>query len=310
MGLCSHAAYSPPPARDAGHTSGSEPGRCRGPSRTGRHAQGEARGDTPPPSAGTLLAGRYLLAERIGGPDSGSLWKGSDKLLARPVTVRVFRPGPVPAPVAAAMRGAGRLTDPRLARIYDADERRGAAYIVSEAVPGAPLDELLTTGLPGPGLAPRLVADAGSALAVAHAAGQAHLCLTPDLVRWTGSGVKITGLGIEAALAGLPPASPAQAAAADTRALGRLLYALLTGCWPGPEQTILPAAPRHRGRLLPPAQVTGGVPDRLNALVCSLLPPGAASPASPAIGSPAQLARALCPARRPAPAPVRLAPAA
>ena len=33
--------------------------------------------------------------------------------------------------------------------------------------------------------------------------GQAHLRLTPDALRWTrGSGIKITGLGIDAALAG------------------------------------------------------------------------------------------------------------
>jgi len=323
MGLRSHGGLSPLPPGRAGAQAGSgQPGGHRSPSRTGRHAQGVTGGRAPLPPAATVLAGRYLLAERLGGPDTGSLWKGTDELLARPVTVRVFRPGPVPATVAAALRGAGRLTDPRLARIYDADDCADCGYIVSEWVPGAQVDELLRTGLPGPGLAARIAAQAAGALAAAHAAGQAHLCLTPDFVRWTGSGVKITGLGIEAALAGLPSMATPQAAAEDARALGGLLYALLTGCWPGPEQTILPPAPRRLGRLRPPAQVVAGVPGRLDAIVCRTLLTRA-GPASrlasepacgPQIGSPAQFARALAAARgaarRDVPARARLASAA
>src|SRR5580704_6787078 len=46
------------------------------------------------------------------------------------------------------------------------------------------------------------------AIAAAHAGGLAHLRLNPACLHWTrGSGVKITGLGIDAVLAGVTPAT-------------------------------------------------------------------------------------------------------
>ena len=39
-----------------------------------------------------------------------------------------------------------------------------------------------------------------------------------------------------------------------------MLYALLTGYWPGDEPTALPPAPRHKGQVCTPRQVRAGVP--------------------------------------------------
>ena len=264
---------------------------------------GQARpaSDGPLPEAGMRLAGRYLLTDRVGGPDWSSVWKGTDELLSRPVAVRVFRPGPVPDAVDAAVRAASRLTDPRLVQIFDYDSRAEYPYVVSEWAPGERLDDLLLSELPGPALAATITAEAAAALAAAHAAGQAHLYLTPGQIRWGSGGVKITGLGIEAALRGeepgmaLPGAVPgttaAEAAAADTRALAGVLYALLTGYWPGGEAASLPSAPRRRGLLYPPGQARAGVPGILNAISCRALLPwsGHGEP----IRTPAQLALAL-----------------
>ncbi len=48
-----------------------------------------------------------------------------------------------------------------------------------------------------------MIADAADALAVAHQAGLPHLRLTPRSMRWdNASGLKITGLGLDAALCG------------------------------------------------------------------------------------------------------------
>jgi hypothetical protein len=47
--------------------------------------------------------------------------------------------------------------------------------------------------------------EAARAIAAAHEIGLAHLRLDPACVHWTiGGGVKIAGLGIDAALAGRP----------------------------------------------------------------------------------------------------------
>ena len=54
-----------------------------------------------------------------------------------------------------------------------------------------------------------MIADAADALAVAHQAGRPHLRLTPRSLRWDpASGLKITGLGLDAALCGAAADTP------------------------------------------------------------------------------------------------------
>jgi hypothetical protein len=249
------------------------------------------------------LGGRFRLDERITAAGGLSLWKAADELLCRPVTIHLLPRGvPVPAHVVEAVQAAARVSDPRLATIYDTDYGIEDPYIVSEWTRGTHLEDLVLSGLPSPALAAAMIADAAEALAVAHQAGRPHLCLDPRSVRWdSGSGLKITGLGIDAALAGTCAADPA---AADTRALARMLYALLTGCWPGDEPTALPAAPRHKGRVYTPRQVRAGVPGVLDAITChalQLAPPGAPR----TVLTPAGLAMALRSVQRPSYSPVR-----
>ena len=248
------------------------------------------------PGPAVWLGGRFRLDERIA---AGALspWKATDALLCRPVTIHVLpRGAPVPEHVVEAVQAAARVNDPRLATIYDTDYSTEDPYIVSEWTPGTHLEDLVLAGLPSPALAAAVIADAADALAVAHQAGRPHLGLGPRSLRWDPSrGVKISGLGIDAALSGIAAADPA---AADTAALARMLYALLTGYWPGDEPTVLPAAPRHKGRVYTPRQVRAGVPGVLDAITCyalQLQPPGAPQP----VLTPAGLAMALRSARWP-----------
>ena len=245
------------------------------------------------PGPAIWLGGRFRLDERIAAAGALSLWKATDALLCRPVSIHLLPLGvPVPAPVVEAVQAAARVNDPRLATIYDTNYSTDSPYIVSEWTPGTHLEDLVLSGLPSPALAAAMIADAADALAVAHQAGRPHLCLSPRSLRWdTGSGLKITGLGIDAALSGATAADPATA---DTIALGWMLYALLTGYWPGDEPTALPAAPRHKGRVYTPRQVRAGVPGVLDAITghaLQLQRPGAAS--SAAVLTPAGLAMAL-----------------
>ena len=172
-----------------------------------------AAGSAGVPSGGTgppiRLGGRFRLDERVTAADGlslwkASLWKATDELLRRPVTVHLLPRGvPVPAHVVEAVQAAARVNDPRLATVYDTDYSIEGPYIVSEWTPGTHLEDLVLSGLPSPALAAAMIADAADALAVAHEAGRPHLCLGPRSLRWdTGSGLKITGLGIDAALSG------------------------------------------------------------------------------------------------------------
>jgi serine/threonine protein kinase len=263
----------------------------------GAGAAGRAGVPSGGPRPTTWLGGRFRLDERIAAAAALSLWKATDALLCRPVTVHLLPHGvPVPAHVVEAVQAAARVNDPRLATIYDTDYGIENPYLVSEWTPGTHLEDLVLSGLPRPALAAAMIADAADALAVAHQSGLPHLCLSPRSLRWdTGSGLKITGLGIDAALSGTSAADPA---ATDTMALARMLYALLTGCWPGDEATVLPAAPRHKGRVYTPRQVRAGVPGVLDAITRRALQlqlPGATRP----VLTPAGLAMALRSVQRP-----------
>lgn len=220
-------------------------------------------------AAGVRIGDRYRLDDLVDEAHGTSVWKGTDEVLARQVTVRIFMPRlSVPDGVIAAVRAAAKLNDSRLVRIFDADYRAEFPYLITEWVSGQAVDDLVAAGLPGPAVAAAIVADAAETLTIAHAAGRPHLCLMPQSLRWADGNVKITGLGIEAALADAVAADPA---AADTRALGRILYALLTGYWPGDQKTTLPPAPRHRGQLYSPRQVRAGIPGILDAITCRAL---------------------------------------
>jgi hypothetical protein len=259
------------------------------------------------------LGGRFRLDERIGLDDQVigpcgfswearglSLWKASDHLLGRPVAIYLLPPGiPVPRPVVEAVQSAAKVTDPRLATIYDTDFNPECPYIVSEWAPGTHLEDLVLGGLPHPALAAAMIADAADALAIAHQAGRPHLRLTPRSLRWDpSSGLKITGLGLDAALCGVT----ADPASADTVALARMLYALLTGYWPGDEATAqptaLPPAPRYKDRVCTPRQVRAGVPAVLDAITYRGLF-GQAADAPLRAQTPAGLAMALRMVQRP-----------
>ena len=111
-------------------------------------------------TAGRWLGGRFRLDERISTDDqvSGpcgsssearglSLWKATDRLLGRPVTIYLLPPGvPVPRTVADAVQSAAKVSDPRLATIYDTDFDPRCPYIVAEWTPGTHLEDLVLSG--------------------------------------------------------------------------------------------------------------------------------------------------------------------
>lgn len=227
-------------------------------------------------------AERFRLEDRVHDAHENapwSLWKSTDTLLDRTVAVyRLSRELGGRPQVAATVRDAARVNDTRIARVFDADLDAARPYIVTEWAPGECLEDLLLTGPATPAMAAAIVADAAEALAAGHEAGCRHLCLTPRSLRWGSGGVKITGLGIQAALCGVWADDPA---GTDTEGLARILYALLTGYWPGDDATALPRAPRFRGRLYAPRQVQAGIPRAIDEITVRAL--DASSLDSPAL---------------------------
>jgi len=261
---------------------------------------------------GTRLAGRYRLVDQVTAGNGWILWKAIDETLARPVSVLTFAAGfPRIREVMTAARAASRLSDPRMAQVFDVEDAGGQPYIVLEWVGGDSLTDLLDSGPLDPALACTLVCDVARAISGAHALGQAHLRLTPESLRWTrGSGIKITGLGIDAALAGdgLTGAAAYDPAMADTIAIAGLLYAALTGYWPGEEQTRLPPAPFSDGVVCTPRQVSADVSYALDSVITRVLLQRPTRQGPP-IQSPGDFAEALAVVAPPAPLPEPAPPA-
>jgi hypothetical protein len=240
---------------------------------------------------GTRLGGRYRLEDRVAGASGWVAWKAIDEILARAVTVVTFADGfPRVEEVLTAARACSRLTDARLAQVFDVEDTWDNAYIVMEWAAGETLDDLIAAGPVDPVAGARIIAEAADAMSAAHAAGIAHLCLTPESLRWTsGGGVKVTGIGTDAALSGTTSEHPELA---DTRGLGRLLYAVLTGLWPGPDYPALPTAPFTDGHPRRPRQVRAGVPAGLDDVACRAMQLTGRDGGG-TLTSPSQLARAL-----------------
>ena len=224
---------------------------------------------------GTRLAGRYRLVDQVSAGSGWTTWKAIDETLARPVTVLTFAQGfPRVAEVVTAARAASRLNEPRLAQVFDVEDSSEGAYVVMEWVAGETLSDLLASGPLDAGRACILAGDAARALATAHGVGLAHLRLTPSSLHWTRTGgVKITGLGIDAALAGsgITGSAAQDPALTDTQGLASLLYAALTGYWPGEEETSLPAAPQDDRAPCTPRQVSPDVSASIDAVICRAL---------------------------------------
>jgi hypothetical protein len=249
------------------------------------------------PQEAVVLDGRFRLDQRIGGRGEISLWRATDELLRRPVAIHLL-PARTPAPpgLAGAVQASARIYDTRFAPIFDASYLAEFPCIISEWAGDPNLEDLLLTGLPTPAMAALIVAEAAEALSSAAAGGRPHLRLRLRSLHWGSSGLKITGLGVDAVLSGADRAAAdttaADAGAADTSALAKILYALLTGYWPGDEATALPAAPRSRAGLYEPRQLRAGVPGILNAISCHAMQ-GQPGWGTPSILSPAALAAAL-----------------
>lgn len=227
--------------------------------------------------AGRLLGGRFRLEEPIN-PDRDDLWRATDLSLKRSVVCQFFPAGDDRSPrLLAAAKRAAQVTDARFVRILDFAD--GAEpYVVREYAPGVKLSELLAEGpLTGTESA-WLVREIADALAAVHTQGTYHQRLDPDAVMVTDTGnVKIIGLQIDEAL--LPGDASARVEGAertDVLALGRLLYACLTGYWPGGPAHGLADAPARGAMWLPPRNVRVDVAPALDRITQQVI--GGVSP--------------------------------
>jgi eukaryotic-like serine/threonine-protein kinase len=96
---------------------------------------------------GETVLGRFKLLERIGAGGFGTVYRGRDERLERPVAVKVIEArGRSGRRVLREAQAAARLNHPGIVTLYELGEGDGRAYLVSELVDGATLDELAADG--------------------------------------------------------------------------------------------------------------------------------------------------------------------
>jgi len=265
---------------------------------------------------GGALAGRYRLDRRTGGtaPEgadapagSTQAWRGHDLVLDRPVELLAVAGGA--DDVVDAARRAALVDDVRVLRVLDVGDDAGWAFVVTASMPGESLAALVHRRgpLPAP-LVRTLVGEAAQALERARALGLHHRRLTPSsLRRAADGGVVVTGVEVHAAVAEGGTAEghggdvdPDVAARADAVALVALVYAGLTGRWPGPlggggaaavptrpdglddaDEPALPLAPRAGEGPVAPGDLVEGVPADLDVLCVVTLGPHEDGPRTP-----------------------------
>jgi hypothetical protein len=238
--------------------------------------------------AESVLDRRYRLIGVLGSRGPVTLWRGDDTVLTRPVAVRVVEHSDEAGRREAAQSllnaavSSGRLVHPGAASTYDATvtttDSGQVSYVITEWVDGRTLAQLVEEAPLRPEQAAAVVLGAARVIAAAHERGLRHGDLRPgDVIVSSHGTVKVVDLEVGAVLARLDGDRPTTGAEADTesedvRALGGLLYAALTGCWPLGGDTGLPTAPYGTyGRLQSPRQLNHAVPRDLDAITMAAL---------------------------------------
>ncbi len=246
---------------------------------------------------GAVIGGRYRLERPIGSGGMAKVWLAHDRLLDRPVAVKILseRYAADPDFVERFRReasAAAGLSHPNIVTVYDRGEAEGSYYIVMEHLPGPDLKEILRRR---GRLDARQAVDAAlqvlAALSAAHRRDVIHRDIKPQNVLVAEDGhLKVTDFGIARAGddAGMTEVgsvigtaqylSPEQArgddvtTASDCYAVGIVLYEMLTGRVPFDGEKPVAVAMRQVNETpIAPHVVNPAVPVELSDIVMKAL---------------------------------------
>jgi len=233
---------------------------------------------------GVVGDGRYRLLAQFGIDERAGahLWRARDGQLRRDVALTMLVGDPADTAAAAVARRtleraahAGKFAHPSVARVLDVlslgngiSSGEGLlGIVVAEWTKGSDLVDLSANRPVEPGVAAQLVGGLTEAVEQAHQSGLVLGLDHPQRLRVTPEG------RLRLAFPGpLPEATLRD----DVKALGGLLYLLLTGKWALPEgPPVLQSAPRSPGgRVVPPRALQPTVPVELSSLAVRTIEDG------------------------------------
>ena len=244
-----------------------------------------------------ILDQRYELEELVGGGGMADVYKATDRLLQRPVAVKILheqfqRDQEFIEKFHREAQAAARLSHPNIVNIYDVGVSAGEHYIVMEYVPGTTLKELIQKqGHLEPDEALAITREIAEALAHAHANGLVHCDIKPhNILMLDGAHAKVADFGIARAvtestmtysgnvIGSVHYFSPEQAKGtvitpkSDVYSLGVVLYEMLTGELPFTGENPVSIAMKHlQDEPTPVRRIDPAIPPVVEALVARMM---------------------------------------
>lgn len=243
------------------------------------------------------LDDRYTLLECIGSGGMADVYRAHDKLLDRPVAVKVLHSQfnndeEFINRFQREAQAAARLSHPNIVNIYDVGKDEEVDYIVMEYVSGETLKQRIQRLGPLPTeMAICIAIEIAEALENAHQNKIIHCDIKPHNILITRTGrIKVTDFGIARAattatmtqtgtiLGSVHYFSPEQAkgvmitAKSDIYSLGIVIYEMLTGNVPFTGETPISIALKHlQEEVQPPREINKDIPPVLDMVVLKCL---------------------------------------